>query len=100
MPRAPRFTISVIEELFAQLEYAPAETRSRQMDAAERLVADIDPQMNYPEEFVVYRITGYRPDRSGEATMFVGLALRADLVNMVLRLSRGLKLRPNHARRQ
>ena len=100
MPRAPRFTISVIGELFAQLEYAPAETRMRQMDAAERLIADIDPQQNYPDEFVIFRITGYRPDRSGESSMLVGRALRADLASLVLRLSHGLKLKATHSGRR
>jgi RNA polymerase primary sigma factor len=92
MPRAPRFTISVIADLFAQLEYAPADTRRRQMDAAERLIADINPQQNYPDDFVTYRITGYRPEGDAEPSMLVGQALRADLVNLVLRLSRGLRL--------
>ncbi len=93
MPRAARFTISVIEDLFRQLEYAPAETRRRQMDAAERLVADIDPQQNYPEEFITYRVTGYRPETSAEPAVLVGRALIQDLANLVLRLSHALPLK-------
>jgi DNA-binding transcriptional MerR regulator len=92
MPRAARFTISVIEDLFRQLEYAPSETRHRQMDAAERLIGDIDPQQIYPEEFIIFRITGYRPETSAEPTVLVGRALVGDLANLVLRLSHALPL--------
>ena len=62
------------------------------MEAAERLVAEIDPSRNYPEEFVVYRITGYRPDRGGPPVTLVGEALVPDLVNLVQGLSQGLDL--------
>jgi AraC-like DNA-binding protein len=92
MPRAARFTISVIEDLFRQLEYAPPETRHRQMDAAERLIGDIDLQQIYPEEFIIFRITGYRPESSAEPTVLVGRALVGDLANLVLQLSRTLSL--------
>lgn len=100
MPRAARFTISVIEDLFRQLEYAPAETRHRQMDAAERLIGDIDSRQNYPEEFITYRITGYRPESSAEPTVLVGQALIQDLANMVLRLSQALTLKANGDKRR
>ena len=70
MPRTARFKIAAIQELLRQLEYAPAETRRRQMDAAEALIADLDPHQNYPEDFIIFRITGYRPDRAEEQAGF------------------------------
>lgn len=100
MPRAGRFKIAAIADLHRQLAYAPAETRLRQMDAAERLVGDLDPHQNYPQEFVVYRITGYRPEQTEEAVVFAGEALLMDLVNLVQALSAGLRLQPNHAGRR
>src|SRR3954471_7772334 len=99
MPRLPQFKIAAIGELFRQLEYAPLETRLRQMDAAERLIADIDPAVNYPQEFVIYRITGYRSDRAEEPVTFVGEALRPDLLNLVLQLSRSAELGENYNKR-
>ncbi len=92
MPRTARFKIAAIEDLHRQLEYAPPETRHRQMDAAEALIADIDTKKNYPEDFIIYRITGYRPDRGDEPTTLVGQALLPDLVTFVQVLSEELNL--------
>lgn len=95
MPRVARFKVAAVEELYKQLRYAPPSTRKRQMDHAESLVAEIDRSVNYPEDFIVYRITGYRPDNDN-ATMLVGEALLPDLVNFVLRISRDLDLPPDY----
>lgn len=44
-----------------QVRYARREKRLEQIDAAERLVAEIDPERQYPFDYVFFRITGYRP---------------------------------------
>lgn len=93
MPRAARFRIAAIDELFRQLRYAPSETRERLMDAAEALLNEIDAERTYPVDFIVYRVTGYRPDRTDE-TMLVGAALVPELINLVQRLSERLELEP------
>jgi RNA polymerase primary sigma factor len=90
MPRVARFRIAAIGELCRQLMYAPAEARRRQMDAAEQLAAEIDPGQIYPQEFVIFRITGYRPDQAGSPVALVGEALVGDLVTLIQRLSHGL----------
>jgi AraC-like DNA-binding protein len=72
--------------------YAPAPARRRHLEAAEQLVAEIDPGQIYPQEFVIFRITGYRPDRAGPPVSLVGAALVADLVTLIQRLSRSLDL--------
>ncbi|MHC5002132.1 MAG: helix-turn-helix domain-containing protein [Planctomycetota bacterium] len=100
MPREPTFTTDAIRELFAELRYASVEARLRQMDRAERLVREVNPAGVYPEDFVSFRVTGYRPERDEPPAMLVGDALRTDLVLLVQRLSRGLGLRPDHAGRQ
>ncbi len=100
MPRGASFRIDAIGELLRQLEYAPARTRRRQMSAAERLVNEIDPRQNYPQDFVVYRVTGYRSDRREEPLTLVGEALLPDLVTLVAQLSRGLDLPADYARRR
>jgi RNA polymerase primary sigma factor len=92
MPRVARFRITAIGDLCRQLMYAPAEARRRHMDAAERLVAEIDPGQIYPQDFVIFRITGYRPDRSEAPVSLVGEALVGDLVTLIQRLSRGLSI--------
>lgn len=91
MPRAPAFKINALADLLRQLEYAPVEARRRHMDAAETLAADIDPDLAYPREFVIYRITGYRTEADDMVT-FAGAALRQDLINLVQRLSGTLDL--------
>ncbi|MCH7571444.1 MAG: hypothetical protein IH891_00860 [Planctomycetes bacterium] len=91
MPRMARFIIAAIEDLYRQLQYAPAETRIKQMNAAEQLVEDIDPVRNYPEDFIIFRVTGYRP-RFKDDAMLVGEALLPDLINLVQHLSDSLEL--------
>jgi len=91
MPRVAPFRIEAVARLYRQLSYAPAEKRIVQMNAAEALIADIEPGQNYPEDFVVYRVTGYRP-RGNDAATLVGEALVGDLINLVQRLSEGLAL--------
>lgn len=97
MPRAARFRIDALEELLRQLEYAPAETRRRQMLSAEQLLADLDPQQGYPEDFIVFRITGYRPEQAREPLTFPGQALAPDLVTLIQKLSEKLVLRADEA---
>ncbi|MHC5023527.1 MAG: MerR family transcriptional regulator [Planctomycetota bacterium] len=92
MPRVAAFRTDAIRDLFEQLRYAPATAREREMDAIEALVADIDPARNYPEDFIVYRVTGYRPDVAASETTLVGAALLGELSNLVQRLSRDLEL--------
>ena len=87
MPRAAAFTSGVLEELLRQLEYAPRETHLRQMDAAEQLLDDLQPDRLYPEDFITYRITGYRSDLPGHRTSVVGEALQRDLVTFIQSLS-------------
>ena len=92
MPRVARFKIAAIEQLLRQLEYAPQATRQRHMDAAEQLILDIDPQQNYPQEFITFRVTGYRSDLIDDPVTFVGQALLPDLINFVQVLSENLDL--------
>ncbi len=100
MPRIARFTIASIAELTRQLRFAPAETRAKQMDAAELLASEIDPDQLYPEDFVIFRITGYRPQRMENPAVLVGDALLGDLVNFIQHLSDELQLPAGYRSRQ
>ncbi len=87
MPHVARFKIDAIKELFQQLRYAPRDTQLRHVAATETLVYEIDPEQNYPLDFVVFRITGYRPETTGESVTCVGGALREDLGNFIQRIT-------------
>jgi RNA polymerase sigma factor (sigma-70 family) len=45
-----------------QVRFAPPQRRLEQMKRAERLLAELDPQKEYPYQFICYRVTDYRPD--------------------------------------
>ena len=45
-----------------QIRFAPRVKKLQQVEAAERLISEIDPQKQYPYEYVCFRITGYRPE--------------------------------------
>ncbi|MFN9878511.1 MAG: sigma-70 family RNA polymerase sigma factor [Planctomycetota bacterium] len=45
-----------------QVRFAPREKKAEQVDRAERLLREIDPQKTYSYEFVCFRVTGYRPE--------------------------------------
>ncbi len=96
MPRIARFKITAIDELCRQLVRAPVHVRRRQMDAAEQLAQEVDSTRTYPEDFVRYRITGYRPESTGPPAMLVGEALVGDLATLVQQLSHTLDLPLDH----
>lgn len=85
-------------ELERQLRYAPRKALVSQMDAAEELVADVDPVGTYPSDFVTWRITSYRPEAAG--TMFSGSDVIADLAVFVQRLSERVDLRADDGPRE
>src|SRR3954466_15633187 len=44
-----------------QIRFAPRVKKLQQVEAAERLIAEIDSDKTYPYEYVCFRVTGYRP---------------------------------------
>ena len=65
-------------ELARELTYSPAQKRHEQIAAASVLLDEAEAGKSYPWEFVLYRLTGYRPKEPVEYTLS-GEALRADL---------------------
>jgi RNA polymerase primary sigma factor len=45
-----------------QVRFAPPARRLEQLTRAEKLLAEIEPTRQYPYQYVVFRITGFRPD--------------------------------------
>jgi RNA polymerase primary sigma factor len=87
-----KYRIDDIAGLARQLEFTPTETRSAQLAAAEDLLHSLQPEKAYPLEFVIYRITGYRPkDLTSE--LLTGLALQHDLGLLIERVSDTLNQR-------
>ncbi len=92
MPRVAAFRTAALEDLFTQLRYAPPTARLKHMERAEDLLTDIDPDRTYPGDFLIFRITEYRPDHREEPTLLPGTVIIADLINLIQRLSQGLDI--------
>lgn len=69
-----------LREFFEQLRFAPMRQRHKHLAAVEKLMLIIDPEMEYPYEFIVYRITGFRPSTAKyEDCLIKGDKLLSDL---------------------
>src|SRR5690606_13154618 len=80
-----------LEDLARQFLFAPPAKRAEHVRRAERLHDEIGEQRNYPLDFLVYRITGYRRDR-GDSVLLVGEAILPDLRLIIDHLSRSVDL--------
>lgn len=87
MPRLLKLRVAALERAAHELRFAPAAAARRQTAKAEKLVSIIDPKVVYPEDFVVFQITGFRPEMS-EPELIPGDALLRDLAALIDRLSR------------
>lgn len=90
VPRFSRLRSSILEEFARQQRFAPARALRRQVERAERLLGEIDPASAYPEDWLVYRLTGYRAEIEAPA-LLTGEALLADLPALIERLSDGAR---------
>ncbi|MEM9373123.1 MAG: hypothetical protein AAGA55_05720 [Planctomycetota bacterium] len=86
MPRVSVPRTDVIAELGEQLRFTSRRVLLRHLDRIDELAVQIDPDSRYPEDFVVFRVTGYRPD-IGAPRLLTGEALRGDLSSLAERLS-------------
>ncbi len=73
------------------MDFTPHDARAAQLAAAEELVHCIDPAKAYPFDFIVFRITGYRPKEAGNG-LLAGLALQHDLGLLIEQVSETLEL--------
>ena len=84
-----RFRSELLAELTRQLAFAPPAQQRTQMQHAELLYWEIEPDQQYPFDFVVWRLTRYRPEGT-EVTLLIGQDIRDDLLMLVDQLSDGL----------
>ncbi|WP_435010836.1 sigma-70 family RNA polymerase sigma factor [Tundrisphaera lichenicola] len=72
-----------------QSRFAPRERLLEQIERAETLLGEIDPEKRYPFEYLFFRITGFRPEVT-TALVLEGLGVRSDLRLYVEDLSASL----------
>jgi RNA polymerase sigma factor (sigma-70 family) len=76
-----------------QVRFAPPQRRLEQLKRAERLLAEIDLDREYPYQFICYRLTEYRPDAYPEL-LVQGPALLHDLGQLIAELAGSLPAIP------
>ena len=76
-----------LAQLLMQLRFAPRQQRAKQLDSAEKLMAIIDAEQEYPFEFVCFHITGFRPKEPVDGEPVKGDELAADLGIFISQLS-------------
>ena len=82
----PVFLCRALADLTRQLTYAPAERVRQQSAHVEELFWQLEPDRSYPLDFLVFRITRFRPETL-PPEMLAGAAVRRDLLTMVELLS-------------
>lgn len=92
MPPLPKIQSGPLEEMVGRLRDEPREAMLGHIERAERLAAEIDPAVAYPADWVVFRVTGDRPEMDNPP-LVPGEALLADLSAVVERLCAGAGLR-------
>ncbi|MDX9911064.1 MAG: hypothetical protein RBS39_04460 [Phycisphaerales bacterium] len=78
MPPLPRFRNAAVADIAAELRFAPKAAILRAVESAELLAGQVDASAAYPIDFVVFRLTGYRPDAAPDVIL-TGADLLADL---------------------
>jgi RNA polymerase sigma factor (sigma-70 family) len=81
-----------LEQLFAELRFAPQRQKENQLKAAKELLRIVDEGKEYPFEFVCLRITGYQPLTASITESIKGGELAHDLRVFINTLSRQLSL--------
>jgi RNA polymerase sigma factor (sigma-70 family) len=87
-----QYRIDSLAELARQMKFTPHQTRAAQVAAAEELLHSLDAEKAYPADFIVFRITGYRPREVSE-TLLTGIALQHDLGILIEAVSETLDAR-------
>ncbi|MCF7956225.1 MAG: sigma-70 family RNA polymerase sigma factor [Phycisphaerae bacterium] len=78
----------ILQDLFSELRFAPAAQQQNQLRAAGELAQIIDPEKEYPFEFICFRLTGYRPKEDLSGKFISGTDLTHDLQIIINKLSR------------
>ena len=87
----PKFRIDILADLARQMHFTPQDARRVQLDAAEELLATVDPAKAYPADFIIFKITGYHP-KNTTTDLLTGLALQHDLGMLIEQVSDSLDI--------
>ena len=92
--RMATYLNEAMSELAVDLAAGLKRLRKEYVDSAEALLRVIDQSQEYPYEFVVFRLTGYRPRGGGGPTgTMSGQTLRADLQRLMLAICDSMTIR-------
>jgi len=86
VPRLSVLRSTALNDLVSQVRYSPRAVLLRQAERAEALAAEIDPQLTYPEDWLVFRVTGYAPE-APDPRLLHGAGVLEDLSALVERLT-------------
>lgn len=86
MPAVSQARTPCIAQLAVELGFASKPTLLRHLARIDELAPQIDPDGIYPEDWIVFRITGYRPEIESPA-LVPGDALRGDLSAIAEKIS-------------
>jgi len=78
VPALPAIASERLGEVASELRFGSKQALRRAVERAEQLAAEIDPGRAYPDDWIVFRLTGYRPERS-EVVTVDGAELLGDL---------------------
>jgi RNA polymerase sigma factor (sigma-70 family) len=88
------FKQSALEQLTdQQVRFTPVARRREQMVRAEKLLGEVEPNRQYPYQFVCFRITEFRPDAYPDL-LIRGADLKHDLELFLDRVARSLQTVP------
>jgi len=87
-----RVSHPVLRDFFDQLRFAPRSQKNKQLAASEQLLMILDSERLYPFDFIVYRVTGYRPPVKPDQPLLSGRDLMMDLRVWIAQLSAELQL--------
>jgi transposase len=91
-PLKQSFLCEPLADLTRQLLFSPPEKRREQLLRAERLHDEIEAEVTYPLDFLVYRITRYRRGGADNDLLLVGQAALPDLRLLIDALSRSVEV--------
>ncbi len=94
MPAVTQAKTPCIAQLASELGYASKPTLLRHLQRIDEMGPQIDPDGVYPEDWIIFRITAYRPDIDSPA-LVPGAALRGDLSAIAEHISEHAKLSPD-----
>jgi RNA polymerase primary sigma factor len=85
----------VLGNLILQLRFGAPETLLEQSYRAERLIRLINPDKQYPYDFICYKLTDYKPKEIPDSPLIDGADLIADLAMFISQVTRGCPVLPN-----